>query len=213
MIEITIKNDYLLKSELTLRIFSLIIFILLLYFLIQKIAIEKDSLDLLMYKAGLVTSIIGVFSSFFYGYKQLYKLLSSTQYILIDKESLSYDFVLNNGDIDKYIMQLNKINIGWSYFPIFGEIEKIKLKKKTLNNKVESFIGTIGQSLLNMIFLSVYFIIQFFKFKKYYILNDDKIVLAIPMNDETVKLINKKVPFSKLTLRHNLLIKNSSIFK
>ena len=208
---IIIKNDYLLKSELTTRIALLLFFGWLTSI---NLTPEADSLDELYRKMALGTAVIGVLWGIFGSFKMLLAYINNNIFIKIYKEKIFYEYVDIQGNIKTLIInKKDYLNIKWSFLPIFGELKQVVNKKKTLNDKLEHLIAYLPRLLINLLFAFLFYILYFFRIKKYIIISTDKYFIAIPSIINLDDFLGKTGGFATITLLHSLTIKNSNILK
>jgi len=206
-----IKNDYLLKSELTSRIALLLFFGWLISISLTP---ESDSLDELYRRLALGTAIFGILWTLFSEFKMLIKLIRDDLCIKIYKDEIIYEYMDKKGNKRTLIINNdNIVAIEWSLIPLFGEMNKIVNKNTTLNDKIEYAIGFLPRFFINILFGLIFLILNKFTIKKYFILSTNEYVISIPNKKAIQKYISKPKGFAKITLLNNLIIQNSNILK
>ena len=203
---IVLKNNYLLKSELRLRIFFIILSLVI---AIDIIFPMHDFANDIFGKIGLSLCALIFFSAFFRNFTMIKQLLKNNLKIRIFQKHLEYDYVdfLGNSRVLK-IRFTENTEITYSYFPYFGEAVKSSGKNENILDKISSMSNFVVSVILNFIFILIFQCLNFLKIKKYYIFNDNGILVSVEQNSSLIDLFGK-VQFNKQTLILSLINYNS----
>lgn len=105
-----------------------------------------------------------------------------------------------------YIIQLNfndKLEIYYGFFPLDGKTREYKPSYKNFSDKFENILFFPIIFIFKIVLMIMFFILNLFRFKKYYIFKNDKYVVSIEANDELKNRFGK-VKFEILTLTYIL---------
>ena len=202
---IVIKNDYLLKSRLTVAIFFLIF---ALVFAIRSIFPIESFFSSILRKGELALCIFIFFKTIFGDFAMLKGMLVNDLQIRIFEKIIECDYVDFAGNFKVLKIQLTEhTKITYSYFPCFGETAK--LDSKTLMDKI-TYITNLAMAIV-IIFIIIFQCLNFLGIKKYYIFDDNGTMISVKQNKLLVDRFGK-VPFNKRTLMISLINYNSKFF-
>lgn len=201
-----VKNNYLLKLELTSRIFLLICFGIGLYFL-GFIPLE-DPLHEFSRKMGIATDFFGILWVLFSRFKMLIGLIKNKLFIKIYQDKITYDYITEKGELETRILAFGEIQrVNWSWFPYASAIKQENDDSK--DKRDERLWGYVFLP-LNLVFSLcvqiVYCLINYCHFSQYYILEDKREIISIPIG--SLSKISEVVSF-----KWRSLISISSIFR
>ena len=204
---IIVKNDYLLKSELALRIF----FILLAIIFAVRNAIPID--DLLhdhLKKAILALCLFLLFDGIFKNLAMVKQMIKNNLQIRVFEKTIECDYIDLSGNLKTLEFRLTETtNITYSYVPNFGE--NIKAKNLKIFEKLMNMVVYIPVMLINFMFIFIFWFLNFFKIEKYYILENEDMIISIKQNKPLIDKFSK-VAFDKRSLTECLINHGSKIF-
>lgn len=204
---IIVKNDYLLKSRLTVEIFFLIF---ALVFAIRSIFPIESFFSSSFRKGELALCIFIFFKTIFGDFAMLKGMLVNDLQIRIFEKIIECDYVDLAGNLKVLKIQLTEhTKITYSYFPCFGETAK--LDSKTLMDKIAYITNLAMAIIINFIFIIIFQCLNFLGIKKYYIFDDNGTMISAKQNKSLVDRFGK-VPFNKRTLTISLTNYNSKFF-
>lgn len=204
---IIVKNDYLLKSRLTVGIFFLIF---ALVFAIRSIFPIESFFSSSFRKGELALCIFIFFKTIFGDFAMLKSMLVNDLQIRIFEKIIECDYVDFAGNLKVLKIQLTEhTKITYSYFPCFGETAK--LDSKTLMDKITYITNLAMAIVINFISIIIFQCLNSLRIKKYYIFNDNGIVISAKQNKLLIDRFGK-VPFNKRTLMISLINYNSKFF-
>ncbi len=204
---IVIKNDYLLKSRLTVGIFFLIF---ALVFAIRSIFPIESFFNSILRKGELALCVFIFFKTIFGDFAMLKSMLVNDLQIRIFEKIIECDYVDFAGNLKVLKIQLTEhTKITYSYFPCFGETAK--LDSKTLMDKITYITNLAMAIVINFISIIIFQCLNFLGIKKYYIFDDNGTMISVKQNKLLVDRFGK-VPFNKRTLMISLTNYNSKFF-
>jgi hypothetical protein len=181
---IVIKNDYLLKSELTMRI------ALLLFFgwgISINLTPEADSLDELYRRMALGTAIVGVLWTLIANLKQLIVLIKRDLYIHVYPDKIVYEYVTEKGKFEKDILKKSDlVSITWSLFPYAvkdkeNDIWITEIKDK--DDKRWAYLFSPLYIIISLVYLLIFICLNKCKIKKYLLYRYKTEIIAIPSRE------------------------------
>jgi hypothetical protein len=205
---IIVKNDYLLKSELAIRIFFLILASI---FAIRCIFPIESLFNNALRKSELALCICVFFGSIFKDLAMVRGMLANDLQIRIFNKRIECDYVDFAGNCKILEFGVDeKTKITYSYMPRFGEKISNKSNMK-ISEKIADTLVYIPAMLINMSFVLIFQILKLFKIERYYILDNGSMTISIRRNQEIIDKFGD-VAFDKESLTLSLINHSSKIF-
>jgi len=201
----TVKNTYLLKTELTSKVLFLIFFG---WILSINLTPQADSLDELYRRMALGTAVFGIIFTLVTRNKILYKLITSTLYIKELKDSVVYEYVTEKGEIKTdTILKVHISSITWSIFPYASKSKDIWFMEGEKDSKRWAYVFSPLYLVLSAIYWLIYLILNKFKIEKYILFRTDRGIFSIPSKKLDLK---KSVDFEWKSLINRFIINGAS---
>jgi len=200
---IIIKNDYLLKSELTTRIAILLFFGWLISI---NLTSEADSLDELYRKLALGTAIIGILWILLSKVKMLIKLIKNKLYIKIYEDEIVYDYLTEQAEYKTDVLKRQEVvSIKWSLFPYAIKDTEIWITEiKNKDDRMWAYLFSLFYLMVTIVYMLVFIFLNKLKIQKYLLYRFEDGIIAIPNYKITTK---GKVDFEWRTLINRYILK------
>ncbi len=200
---IIIKNDYLLKSELTTRIAMLLFFGWLISI---NLLSEADSLDELYRKLALGTATIGVLWVLLSKIKMFIMLIKNKLYIKIYEDRIIYEYLTEKGEYKIDILNMEEIvSIKWSLFPYAIRDTEIWITEiKNKDDRRWAYLFSPFYVVVSILYVCIFIFLNKVKIKKYLLYRFENGVIAVPYYKTIVK---NKVDFEWRSLINRYILK------
>ena len=130
--------------------------------------------------------------------------------IRVFEKTIECDYIDFSGNLKTLEFELTETtNITYSYVPNFGE--NIKAKNLKIFEKLMNIVVYIPVILINFMFIFIFWFLNFFKIEKYYILENEDMIISIKQNKPLIDKFGK-VAFDKRSLTECLINHGSKIF-
>jgi len=174
---IVIENDYLLETQIALRIFLLLVFS---FFISSNLLYESDSLNEIYRRLGLVFGLFGLVFTIATRNKMSYKLFTNKLYIKELDDKITYDYVTEQGEIKTDVIEKNQIySVKWSYLPYAVRYNKIWLTEDNKDDLLTYLVMPLLILLVALYFL-LFLCLKKFKIEKYILYRHKEGIIAIP---------------------------------
>jgi len=198
-----IKNDYLLKSELTSRIAFLLFFGWLISISLTP---EPDSLDELYRRLTLGTAIFGILWTLFSELKILIKLIREDLYIKIYKDKIFYEYITQKGNKKVDIIKNEEIiSKRWALFPYAVKDREIWISEiENTDDRRWAYLFSPFYFMISIIYLFIFILLNKLRIKRYVLYRFKDGVIAIPYNK---KIFKENFPFEWRSLINRYISK------
>ena len=200
---VIIKNDYLLKSELTTRIAMLLFFG---WLISRNLLSEADSLDELYRKLALGTATIGVLWVLLSKIKMFIMLIKNKLYIKIYEDRIIYEYLTEKGEYKIDILNMEEIvSIKWSLFPYAIRDTEIWITEiKNKDDRRWAYLFSPFYVVVSILYVCIFIFLNKVKIKKYLLYRFENGVIAVP-NCKTI--VKDKVDFEWRSLINRYMLK------
>lgn len=195
------------RHKIKINFINITVFVpLFLYLTVSSLESQPDMFDEYIRKGALVCGIIGILGGVYF-YILLFIDSKRKIYISIHDNYLICNDYKRKSNFSKaidYIIQLDfndKLEISYGFFPLNGETKNYKPNYKNFNDKFENIILLPLIFAFKLIITTMFFILNLFRFKKYYIFKNDKYIVSVEANKELKDRFGK-VKFDILTLTY-----------
>lgn len=159
------------------------------YLIINSLEPQADVFDEYIRKGSLVYGTIGVFGSIYF---YILLFIDSRRKICI---SIFNNYLIcsdykrkdNFSKCIDYTIRLDfndELEISYGFFPLNGESKNYKPNYKNFNDKFENILFFPLIFAFKFIIITMFFMLNIFRLKKYYIFKNDKYVVSVEANKE-----------------------------
>lgn len=202
---IVIENKYDVKLSLAIIIIHIPLFI---YLIISNLAPEMDSLDEWIRKSALALGVVGILSTVYLcitlvfknKHKSYTKFYNNNLEHIVSKYGTGFFNMSSEVDMIRIIF-CSKLEVSYGFFPISGEAKKYINLHRAFNDKYEDILFYPLILSIKLVFIIIFYILDLFRVKKYYIFKNDDYIVSVEANEELKDRFGK-VPFETLTLTH-----------
>lgn len=200
---IVLENNYLLKSELTMRISMFLFFSWLMSISLTP---ESDPLDEIYRKLTIGSSVLGFIVVFLLNLKMLKALIKNGLQIKIYDNRIIYEYVTEKGKKKEDIIRIDEITSKkWSFFPYAIRDTEIWITEiKDKDDKRWAYLFSIFYILVSLFYQLIFIVLNKFKVEKYLLYRFKDGIVAIPY-DKT--LFKEKFPFEWRSLVNRYIFK------
>jgi hypothetical protein len=206
---LVIKNDYLLKSDLTTRIALLIFFGWLLGI---NLTPEPDPLDEWYRRMALGTAVLGILVALFSDFRLLIRLIKHKLHIKIYDDKIVYEYITDKGEKKRDVLKKEEIkSIKWAFFPYAVKDTEIWMSEiENKDNKRWAYLFTPIYVLISAYFWFIFFILNKLSLKRYILVRFEDGIISSPYSDEALKALGvdkKDVKFEWMSLINRYIYK------
>jgi hypothetical protein len=177
---IVIKNNYLLKREITACVFALPLFIFGIFYALHEAVTQIN----IMRQTILIISVISAASIVFLLIKAIIKFNKNPLFIKIFNNKITYDYLTEKGEFKVFeLPKKHIVSIKWGFFPyaILNEKDEIWITETT-DDKLGAYIFAPLNFILSFIYQTIYCIVNF-KISTYVLIRFKGGIMAIPKNE------------------------------
>lgn len=202
------KNTYLLKVELTSKVFFLIFFILLINISLTP---EADSLDELYRRMVLGTAIFGIIFTLVMRNRMLYRLITNTIKIKEFEDSIAYEYVTEKAEIKTdTILKEDIYSITWSIFPYASKSKDIWFTEGEEDSKRWGYVFAPFYFFVSAVYWVLFVVFNKIKIEKYVLFRTEDKIFSIPNKQLQLK---KSVDFEWKSLINRFIMNGASYAK